>query len=887
MAWRISGSGGPAATTLAGRAEGFRGAPAAVNTAVRREMDETGRRQIFDFRKGTRVMKQVKPAFKMRAIALMALGGSLALPAAAQAQDSTGVETAAATEPTPAADDNIETVVVKAKVNREVNILSNEPVDSVFGFDKSIKDTPRSITSISNETLNKLNINELNDLVALSPGSFTQSFFGVAGSLDVRGTPGEVYFRGVRRIDNPGNYPTPIGASDRIDIVRGPASPIYGPSKIGGYLNFVPKSGRASDGAYMKQPMGEFGATRGSWDKNVLHGEVGGPGNFLGNDFGYYLYAESENSGSYYQNTATRQSIYQASLDMQLSEKSRIEFGGMYQDFKGNQVAGWNRLTQDLIDHGTYITGSPRSLDTNGDGLLSGPEAAAANGGQGLGIFYFGGVGAQPAATVLTDLAAHPDNALINPGTAHITGKQVLVQKDDELTDKVPTLYFDFIHDFDGGLKLTNKSFYESLKNNNENAYGFSQYADTWVFEDQLILAYAQDFGDAVKSSYQFSPSIRHQDFEHGDNFAYEYFDRRDITKPGSPVDRRTLSTRDGSAVEPYSSHTKGNYTDVGVALMADYTFFDSIHLLGGGRYDSIDVESTCLVDSLDCAEIAGIKQKSNDDVWSWSASLSYDIPVIGVTPYVTKAKQTTLIVGQGGEVPADSVASGKAVADSKLTEYGAKASLWDDRLYGSVAHFKQERVDYSAQNTVTNNTTESKGWEFEFRGVVTDNLAITGAYTRLKVYNLTAREDGFQFGFAGGSDLPEGVDPALMYGGVVNGLTFTDDGRKQGVPENIYSIYLIYNFAEAIIDGLTTTIGVTHVDSTYSGFSKSVKLPSYTLLNAGLNYETKHWKLGLQGKNLTDEKYFRSNFPDLFGSSVVLPELPRNYLASVAYKFF
>ena len=104
--------------------------------------------------------------------------------------------------------------------------------------------------------LDKVIITEIDDLVALTPGSFTQSFFGVAGSLDVRGTPGENYFRGVKRIDNPGNYPTPIGASDRIDVVRGPASPIYGPSKIGGYLNFVPKSARASTGQLLRRAAG-------------------------------------------------------------------------------------------------------------------------------------------------------------------------------------------------------------------------------------------------------------------------------------------------------------------------------------------------------------------------------------------------------------------------------------------------------------------------------------------------------------------------------------------------------------------------------------------------------------------------------------------------------
>ncbi len=129
---------------------------------------------------------------------------------------------------------------VKITADR-LQVLPTQPIESVFGFGKNAYETPRALTSISNEMLDKVIITEIDDLVALTPGSFTQSFFGVAGSLDVRGTPGENYFRGVKRIDNPGNYPQAIGASDRIDVVRGPASPIYGPSKIGGYLNFVPE----------------------------------------------------------------------------------------------------------------------------------------------------------------------------------------------------------------------------------------------------------------------------------------------------------------------------------------------------------------------------------------------------------------------------------------------------------------------------------------------------------------------------------------------------------------------------------------------------------------------------------------------------------------------
>ncbi len=80
-------------------------------------------------------------------------------------------------------------------------------------------------------------------------------------------------------------------------------------------------------------------------------------------------------------------------------------------------------------------------------------------------------------------------------------------------------------------MKITNKTFFESLDNVNENAYGFSQMANTWVAEDQLIFAFALTPKDGpVVANLQVSPSIRHQDYEHGDNFDFEYFDRRDLS---------------------------------------------------------------------------------------------------------------------------------------------------------------------------------------------------------------------------------------------------------------------------------------------------------------------------------------------------------------------
>ena len=53
-----------------------------------------------------------------------------------------------------------------------------DQVDAVFGFDKSLLETPRSASVISAETLEQFGVTELDDLVVLTPGSFTQSFFG-------------------------------------------------------------------------------------------------------------------------------------------------------------------------------------------------------------------------------------------------------------------------------------------------------------------------------------------------------------------------------------------------------------------------------------------------------------------------------------------------------------------------------------------------------------------------------------------------------------------------------------------------------------------------------------------------------------------------------------
>ena len=797
----------------------------------------------------------------------------------------------------PDAQGEVEELIVVGSLDS----LPGVDVRSIYGFDKSILTTPRSASTISEEMMDRYAMSDIDELIVAAPGTFTQSFFGVAGSLDIRGTIGETYFRGVRRLDNPGNYPTPIGASDRIDIVRGPASPIHGPSKIGGYLNFNPKSARIEEtGEFIAETTGSVSLSVGAWNKRRINAEFGGPGDLAGQDFGYWLYAELENSGSYYRNSGIDQTLVQASFDMNASDTLHLQFGGMFHDYAGNQIAGWNRLTQALIDDGTYVTGRPASLDADGDGKISHQEFDLdGDGFTDLNPFAAGlvpgttaplGAGPFPGAcaigeTLVFGCVPHL-LGLLDPGTATITGDQVLVAPDDILENRVLTLYFDAVLTT-GGWEWRNQMFFETYDNLNENAYGFSQFHEAWVFEDKLVLA--KDFvRGATTTSVQFSPSLRYTDFRHGDDYTNEYFDRRDLTRPQSALSRRLLATE---IDVDYTEYYIGDYLDLGAAALVDWSW-RGLSVLAGIRYDAIRMASRQPVDKLllassnnFCLDGSCVVVEADDDAAgvSWTLSLSYASGA-GLVPYVTVSRQSTVIAGQGAEIATASIADGEAFDTSTLTELGLKGSLFDKSLYFALAVYEQERTDFAAQQTVTNQATRTEGAEFEVRWAVNDRVLLTLGRSRIEVVNLNTLESGARFSFIGADDVP-GIPAAALYGGALGGDVVRPGARgarRAGMPETIHSFTGTYDFG----NGLAVTGSLVDVAEAHSGYSNSVLLPAYRLVNIGLGYQREGYSFSVIAKNVTDERYFRSNFPNLFGGVVVLPELPAHYAARVRFTF-
>jgi iron complex outermembrane receptor protein len=209
-----------------------------------------------------------------------------------------------------------------------VGLLERVPSDTVFGLSKPLLETPRSASFVSAVTLDRYGVRTIDDLVEVSPGAFTDSYYGVAGSLALRGTLAENYFRGFKRVENRGTYPTPRPAADRVEIVRGPPSPLYGPGKVGGLLNFSPRTARVAD-RYIAEPTGEIEVSAGAYGLKRLAGQLGLPASFGAVEGGLYAYAEAEDADSFYRGVHPSHQLAQLSAEFDLQDGWTLSFGGM------------------------------------------------------------------------------------------------------------------------------------------------------------------------------------------------------------------------------------------------------------------------------------------------------------------------------------------------------------------------------------------------------------------------------------------------------------------------------------------------------------------------------------------------------------------------------
>jgi iron complex outermembrane recepter protein len=555
---------------------------------------------------------------------------------------------------TTAASTAVTDVVSDMAVLTDVNVTGQAPWwassgSSILGFAKPLLETPRSVSYINSDALEVFSLSAVEDLLRVVPGVFTTTRFGVQGSVDIRNVPADTYFRGMRRLTLQGHGRSILAAMDSIEVVGGPASPLLGIGKIGGYVNMVPKSGRSRTGQYLNDIHGFAQVIGGEYNRRELSFGFGGPMALetIANQGGYYVYGLLEDSDSYSEAVPVKQKLLQAATSLdEVAGSFRLETGINYQESR-TSGALTGRLTQALVDKSDYIGGSPLvNLDSNGSGSIGYLEMQtgspvrgeltsfnqplmqvfpwpADTTGKPLAIDQFPQIAGIPE-TLYSYLEAHPEadpsgllraqgkggpipisgavpvGMPLDPRTVNLSSlnprRGTAYEKD--VKAEFLTFFADLVYDQDADFTLKNQLFFDSMNQYKNSNQPFSQLQDVYVIEDKITLTqHLNALPPWIQVNQAISFNLRNT-VSKGARIVGDYGNHRtDASAPAWSLDTAgmTANTTFTSANEntdlandglPWGSIYRTEFSEFGAGVLFDIDLFNNTNVLVGARYD-------------------------------------------------------------------------------------------------------------------------------------------------------------------------------------------------------------------------------------------------------------------------------------------------------------
>lgn len=763
-----------------------------------------------------------------------------------------------------------DTVITMEKFNTEERSDPNgvlPPPNAMFGLDKMVVEIPRSISTVSGDMVEKFHINELVDMASFVPSTYTSFSFGIQGGLNIRGGAGDTYYREMKRINNGPNMPTLIGASDGVDIVRGPPSAVFGAGQVGGYTNYRPKSARASTGRYMPAETGKVSVTLGTWGKKTYTGEVGGPASLLGKRAGFYVYSQVDDSDSYYLGSFTRQQILQATLTVDLAAGWRLETGINYQNFHGTGISGWNRITQDLVDNRNYQAGIPLvNPDTSGDGLVSLAEIVA------LKDNYTVVVPASGIPPKFPNPAVHA----LDPATTAIvklSPRAVAIEKNAFGRDSI--FFADLVNDANPNLVFRNKLFIEKQSHHKASDIAYFRAHDAFLAEDRVSLeTHFTNLPTWMKLVNVTSGNVRFLDTFNKTTNISQIFNYWDLSRYQTGH-YYFANGWDNPELAGIASAVKSKDVEAGLGTLFDLNLGRRVNLTAGWRLDTV----AALVDtragftlstSNTITTSAPRRDEGSDKKYSMtSASLSVEV-LKGVRPYFTYGKPRSFIPGSSGGLSATTVTSVEILQPSELKEAGIKADLLGGKLFLASSAYDQQRSSF---NTTLNEyqSTKSKGADFEARWVPSRRFNISGAVSWIDKQTTPPSAAGTVV-----STAVAGYDPVTQGVGRYSITIPAARNGKSFEPPQVVSVFANWNVNRRF----DLSFGINRQGSFDMDASRTIHLPSATLFTASVGYTTRRWDVRLSGKNLGDALYYAVN------SGNLIPGVGRSIDVKFTYKF-
>ena len=752
-----------------------------------------------------------------------------------------------------------EVIEISGQAIKNHNISpKNAMVNGPFGDDLGLGDIARSITPITKEMMEQLNITSLQDILAVSPNSYSASGFGAPSLPTLRGQLGELFQDGMRRQagNNGFGIPLSFNSVDQIDVVKGAPTVLFGSSqRNGGFVNLQSKK------ASIDERTAQINLTAGRWDQYSAQIDVGAP--IIEGESGIRVSAEHIDNGSFYDYSSFKSDSIFTAFRFLPDSQSTWDINFEYYQVEFTDNAGINRPTQALIDDGLYITG--QGVQSNGSTI--------------------------PGA-----------GAIVSPtGQVQISRSNVLTDPDNENDATTFLLHSTYTRELGGQTLLKNTSYYQHLTRDEIAQNSFVEIIDG-AHTAQNRLELSHDWNNEQQTI--FAVDVRYNKVLGYSQFTTEADLPIDLT---GPIENRRIpltieqqaklvELRPGLFVSPggqydingdnvgdfsLSDTTDSTTWQTGFAIQQDSEWSDRLRTNLGYRIDFYDVKAR---DPLAPTGQEAAKDTINETLHSGQASINYklysDITVYAATSY---NQATSNSMAGGITLGADNLISAQNFAtDNTLHEVGLKYIPSDSSWYIDTAIFNQRR---SLRNRDGSNTgIETKGLELQvFYDAAPYWFNLGYSYIDARYDNSTSSKSSTQVADAFDNSRPDIIEGTGV--GAPNFASFERSNRRlQGIPEQSFTL----NGGRYITDKWQAGFAALYTSSYPLDYLATVQIRDQYTLNVNSSYTiNKQAKLRVDVNNITNQKNWRPVFEGgYFGSTLVFPELPIHAKVTLQYTF-
>ncbi|CAA6679436.1 MULTISPECIES: TonB-dependent siderophore receptor [unclassified Lentimonas] len=785
----------------------------------------------------------------------------------------------------------LEDYIVYAPIPLEENVLPTaRPVNSVYGSDMSVLDTPRNITIISREQLDAISIRDPRDFAKLTTSSYTGSNFGAPTTPSIRGQIADTLVNGMRKgMSNNGNgMPLNFNSVESVSILKGPPSVMIGVSQyVGGYVDLITKRPTFDDNyGYATATVDSEGMQQLEIDQNIAISET----------LAVRFSITGEDSTDYYWDDYKRQTtaIYGA-LTWAPNENYQLDVNGEY--FNANYTENWgiNRPTDDLLDHGTYVTGKGTtfgfgdSLTTDGTTKIDRETRLHGDGDDSNGDYF--------SLQAIQTFTADPDVTIVNNSLFQYCDRDTFssYQYTELLRDN---------YRFENRTELRTEAEFLNLLHKFNVGLSFS-YQDVWAVNDYYHEpANAWDLSRPYSEVGLTDPEVFYTGGFYNAFPVHGQSGRGKLSGfPGSNSSDYFISGT-GDFVLGNNDSNDSQISTAGLFIEDEINLTEQLILLVGGRLDFVHVESEdpMFGDMIrylqrenpgnDYSGVEKAKDSHDDFIPNFNVGLVYKLtPTQSLYANYNYSESIPSDLGGGIALKNGGENNGKIDGDkfdrkSELVEGGFKATFLDNTLFYSADVFYQTRTD--TQSRGEDIKVQITGFETEVAYQATPKFYVVAGYSYIESISKN-----------GQSATQAPISSVNSNGGVYAYDTFyTFDGydaRTPGVPRSIINGLVAYK----LTDNLSATCGILITSPMDLGFNvpaehvaggtgpklDSIEIPWQYSIDLGMKYETARWAISLKMLNATDEENWGA-VNSLYGNDSVYAELPRRYELAATIKW-